>query len=156
LAQVRAMPGVQSAGLVSAAPGQGYGGDDLVTVVEHPPLPKGTGLDLQNRGADPGYFAAIHLPLIRGRAFTPHERLNRAPVVIITQKSAELCFPGEDTIGKHIKVSIDGRVGEVIGIVGDTRWNITQPPMPQMYWPILGNGWVNVALIVRSPSNVSA
>jgi len=156
LSQVRAMPGVQSAGLVSAAPGQGYGGDDLVTVVEHPTLPKGTGLDLQIRGADPGYFSAIHLPIIRGRVFTSDERLDRANVVIISQKAAEMCFPGEDPIGRHIKITVDGRVGEVIGIVGDTRWNITQPIMGQMYWPILGNDWVNVALIVRSSSNVSA
>ena len=65
-------------------------------------------------------------------------------------------LPGEDPIGKHIKVSIDGRVGEVIGVVGDTRWNIMQPTMPQMYWPVFGNDWVNVALIVRSASSVSA
>ena len=156
LSQVRALPGVQSAGLVSAAPGQGYGGDDLVTVVEHPPLPKGTGLDLQNRGADPGYFAAIQIPLVRGRIFTSDERLQHANVVVISQKAAELCFPGEDPIGKRIKVSIDGRVGEVVGVVGDTRWNIAQPAMPMMYWPVLSGDWSNMTLIVRSPSNVSA
>jgi len=156
LSQVRTLAGVQSAGLVSAAPGQGYGGDDLVTVVEHPPLPKGTGLDLQIRGADPGYFAAIHLPLIRGRIFTSDERLDRANVVVISQKAAEMCFPGEDPIGKHIKINVDGTVGEVIGVVGDTRWNITQPIMGQMYWPLFSERWVNVALIVRSPANVSA
>ena len=156
LSQVRALPGVQSAGLVSAAPGQGYGGDNLVSFVEHPPLPKGTGLDLQNRGADPGYFAAIHIPLIRGRIFTPDERLQRSNVVVISQKAAESCFPGEDPIGKHIKVSIDGMIGEVIGVVGDTRWNIAQPSMPMMYWPVLSGDWSNMTLIVRSPSNVSA
>jgi len=67
-----------------------------------------------------------------------------------------MCFPGEDPIGKHIKVSIDGRVGEVVGVVGDTRWNIAQPPMPMMYWPILGGGWSNTAIVVRSPANVAA
>ena len=94
LSRVRALPGVQSAGLVSAAPGQSYGGDDLVTVVEHPPMPKGTGLDLQNRGADPGYFAAIRIPLVRGRIFTSDERLQRSNVVVISQKAAQMCFPG--------------------------------------------------------------
>jgi putative ABC transport system permease protein len=156
LSSVRALPSVQSAGLVSAAPGQGYGGDNLVSVVEHPPLPKGTGLDLQNRRADPGYFAAMQIPLVRGRVFTSDERLDRANVIVISQKAAELCFPGEDPIGKHIKVSIDGRVGEVVGVVGDTRWNIAQPVMPMMYWPLLGGDWEGVTLIVRSPSNVSA
>ncbi|MBS1803706.1 MAG: ABC transporter permease [Acidobacteria bacterium] len=156
LSQVRALPGVQSAGLVSAAPGQGYGGDHLVSVVEHPPLPKGTGIDLQTRGADPGYFAAIHLPLIRGRIFTADERLDRANVVVLSKKAVEMCFPGEDPIGKHIKISVNGKVGEVIGVVGDTRWNINEPIMGQIYWPLLADDWINVALIVRAPANVSA
>jgi predicted permease len=156
LSSVRALPGVQSAGLVNVAPGQGYGGDNLVSVVEHPPLPKGTGLDLQNRRADPGYFAAMQIPLVRGRVFTSDERLDRANVIVISQKAAALCFAGEDPIGKHIKVSIDGRVGEVIGVVGDTSWNIAQPAMPMMYWPLFGGDWEGVTLIMRSPSNVSA
>jgi predicted permease len=156
LAQVRALPGVESAGLVNAAPGQGYGGDNLVTVIEHPPLPKGTGLDLQSRGADPGYFAAIHLPVIRGRVFTSDERMDHANVVVISQKAAEMCFPGEDPIGKHIKISINGKEGEVIGVVGDTRWNLAEPPMGQMYWPVFSGDWVNLALVVRSAANVSA
>ena len=156
LSRVRSLPGVQSAGLASAVPGQGYGGDDLVSVVEHPPLPKGTGLDLQIRGADPGYFAAIQLPIIRGRVFTADERLDRANVVVISQKAAEMCFPGEDPIGKHIKINVDNTVGEVIGVVRDTRWNINEPVMGQMYWPLFSERWVNVALVVRSPANVSA
>lgn len=156
LSRVRALPGVQSAGLVSSAPGEGWDGDNLVTVIEHPPLPKGTGLDLQHRGADPGYFAAMHVPIIRGRTFTSDERQQRAKVVVISQKAAQLCFPGEDPIGKHIKIDFDGRTGQVIGVVGDVRWNIGEPPMPMMYWPILGNGFSNASLVVRSPSNVSA
>jgi predicted permease len=156
LSRVRALPGVQSAGLVSAAPGQSYGGDNLVTVVEHPPLPKGTGLDLQNRGADPGYFAAIQIPLVRGRIFTSNERLQRSDVVVISQKAAEMCFPGEDPIGKHIKVDINGRVGEVVGVVGDTRWNIAQPAMPMMYWPAFGGEWTGMTLVLRSSSDLSA
>ncbi len=156
LTRVRALPGLQAAGLVSAVPGQGWGGDNLVSVVEHPPLPKGKGLDLQMRGADPGYFAAIQIPLLKGRIFTSEERIERGNVVVISQKAAELCFPGEDPIGKHIKIDINGKVGEVIGVVGDTRWNIAQAAMPTMYWPVFGSGWVNLSLVLRSSSNVEA
>ena len=155
LSRVRALPGVQSAGLVTSAPGEGWDGDNLVSVVEHPPLPKGTGLDLQHRGADPGYFAAMHIPIVHGRTFTSDERLQRADVVIISQKAAQLCFPGEDPIGKHLKIGFDNRIGEVIGVVGDVRWNIAEPAMPMMYWPIFGHGFQNSSLIVRS-SNVTA
>ncbi|HEY2470034.1 MAG TPA: ABC transporter permease [Terracidiphilus sp.] len=156
LARVRALPGVQSAGLVSAAPGQGWGGDQLANVVEHSPLPKGTGLDLQVRGADPGYFAAIQIPLLRGRIFTSDERSEHVRVAVISQSAAELCFPGEDPIGKHLKIQINGQVSEVIGVVGDTRWNVTEPPHPMLYWPIYGSGYSGATVILRSSQNVGA
>jgi putative ABC transport system permease protein len=157
IGRVRALPGVQSAGLVSTAPGQGWGGDHLVSVVEHPPLPKGQGLDLQNRGADPGYFKAVEIPLLRGRIFTSDERLTRDHVVVISQSAAELCFPnGEDPIGRHLKIDFTGDIFEVVGVVGDTRWQIAQPMHPTMYWPIYGNGYGSATIVVRSTHNVES
>src|SRR5208282_2732238 len=80
IARVRAIPGVVGAGLVSTAPGEGWNGDSTMIVVEHPPVPVTEMSDIQLRGADPGYFAAIQLPLLRGRIFTADERLERAHV----------------------------------------------------------------------------
>jgi predicted permease len=150
---VRALPGVQSAGLVSAAPGQGWGGDQLVSVVEHPPLPKGVGLEMMHRGADPGYFAAVGLPLLKGRTFAANERLERANVAIISQGAAKQYFPGEDPIGKHIRME-DGPPFEIVGVVGDTRWWISQPPNPTMYIPIYGNDYSIATVVVRSTHDV--
>ncbi|HMG87817.1 MAG TPA: ABC transporter permease [Terracidiphilus sp.] len=156
ITRVRTMPGIQSAGLVSSAPGQGWGGDNLVSVIEHPPLPKGKGLDLQMRGADPGYFAAIQIPLVRGRIFTTDERLKRANVAVISQRAADICFPGEDPIGRHLKIDFDGRVAEVVGVVGDTLWSVSEPPMPTLYVPIYGNGYSGATIVLRSSPNVEA
>jgi len=150
---VRALPGVQSAGLVSSAPGQGWGGDQPVSVVEHPPLPKGVGLDLMQRGADPGYFAAAGLPLLKGRTFAQNERLERANVTVISEQAAKVCFPNENPIGKHIRTE-DGWTFEIVGVVGDTRWLISQPPNPAMYFPIYGNGYSFATVVVRSTHDV--
>ncbi len=65
IARVRALPGSVGGRLVSEAPGEGWNGDDLMSIVEHPPLPVGQGLDFMLRGADPGYFAAIGLPILK-------------------------------------------------------------------------------------------
>lgn len=152
--RVRALPGVQSAGLVTSAPGQGWGGDELVSVVEHPPLPKGVGLDLMHRGADPGYFTAAGIPLLKGRTFAANERLERANVAVISQGAAKKYFPGEDPIGKHIKME-DGHSFEIVGVVGDTRWLISQPPNPTMYIPIYGNGYSIATIVIRSTHDVN-
>jgi predicted permease len=154
IGRVRALPGAQAAGLVSAAPGQGWNGDNLVSVVEHPPLPKGEGFDLMWRAADPGYFSAIQIPLVRGRIFTLDERLDRAHVGLISQSAAQLLFPGEDPIGKHITNNSMEQTFEVVGVVGDTRWNISQPMRPTFYLPLFGNGYSVATIVIRSERSV--
>ncbi len=156
IGRVRALPGVQSAGLVSTAPSEGWGGDHLMSIVEHPPLAKGQGLDLQVRGTDPGYFAAIGIPLLRGRIFTSDERLQRAHVAVISQSAAQSYFPGEDPIGKHLKDDFNHDTTEIIGVVGDVRWIVSLPPVPTLYWPIYGNDYSVATIVVRSQRNVEA
>ena len=155
--RVRALPGVEAAGLVSRAPGEGYGGDRIFEVVEHPPVPREHVPDLMIRGADPGYFAAIRLPLIRGRIFTADERLERAHVAVISQGAAKILFPGEDPIGKHLRPAdqSEGASYEIVGVVGDTRWRITEPFMPTLYWPIYGNDYSVATIVVRAPGDVN-
>ncbi len=156
--RVRALPGIEAAGLVSRAPGEGYGGDRIFAVVEHPPIPRSQVPDLMIRGADPGYFAAIRLPLIRGRIFNSDERLERAHVAVISQSAAKLLFPNEDSIGKHLRPAdqSDSASYEVVGVVGDTRWRITEPTMPMLYWPIYGNDYSVATIVVRSERNVDS
>ena len=156
IARVRALPGVQAAGLVSSPPGEGWNGDRMMTVVEHPPVPKGEVPDIMVRGAEPGYFAAIQIPLLRGRIFTQAERLDHAHVVVISQLVAQRLFPGEDPIGKHLKDQDYEGAYEIIGEVGDTRWTVTEPMAPTLYWPIYGNYYNAAAIVVRSAHDVES
>ncbi len=155
IGRVRAVPGVQSAGLVSRAPGEGWGGDHLMHVVEHPHA-KGQDVDMMVRGADPGYFGAIGIPLVRGRIFTTGERMERSHVAVISQAAARAFFPKEDPLGKHLTSDFSGEVVEVIGVVGDTRWHPSLPPSPTLFWPIYGNDYSVATIVVRSERNVDA
>ncbi len=154
--RVRAVPGVQAAGLASVAPGEGWNGDHAMTVVEHPPLRSNEVPDLLVRGAEPGYFAAIQLPLLRGRIFTRDERLERAHVVVISQSAARVLFPNEDPIGKHLRTTTEDTVFEVVGVVGDTLWNVNAPMMPTLYWPLYGNGYSVATIVVRATHDVES
>jgi predicted permease len=155
LARVRALPGVAAAGISSALPGEGWGGDILIDIPEHPPLPKGQGIDLMHRGADPGYFAALQIPLIRGRYFRNDERLDHGKVAIISESTAKQYFPGEDPIGRHLGGSDVGpKYYEIVGVVGDTRWKITQPMRPTVYLPLLEGHYGGVGLAVRGNPGV--
>jgi hypothetical protein len=85
---------VKSAGLVTVLPGSGYGGDSLFTIKEHPALPAGQFQYAIRRGADPRYFAAMQIPLLRGRTFTDFEGLDHGRAVIISQAFAQKFFCG--------------------------------------------------------------
>ena len=155
LSRVRALPGVAAAGLTTALPGAGWDSDDNVSIAEHPPLPKGRGLDTLRRSVDPGYFAAMRIPLLRGRSFREDERLDRTHVAIIDQSAAEQYFPGEDPIGRHLKVieDNDSKLYEIVGVVGKTRWVASEPPMPTFYLPLL-NGESSGVLAARGSSSI--
>jgi predicted permease len=155
LSRVRALPGVAAAGLTTALPGSGWDSDNNVSITEHPPLPKGRGLDTLRRSVDPGYFAAMRIPLLRGRYFREDERLDRTHVALIDQSAAEQYFPGEDPIGRHLKTieDNDSKLYEIVGVVGKTRWMASEPPMPTFYLPLL-NGESSGVLAARGSSNI--
>lgn len=135
LERVRSIHGVQAVALVRAVPGAGYWGDNGFAVAEHPPLPQGKGQYAMVRWADPGYFAALGIPLLRGQTFDEKARLDGPLQVIISDSFARQYFPGEDPIGKHL-LTMGRRPFEIVGIVGDTRFTIAKPPQPMMYFPL--------------------
>ena len=150
---VGSLPGVQKAGMVSVLPGHGYGGDDSFVIAEHPPLPPGRVVLAIKRFADPGYFAAMQIPLVRGHTFTDRERLDQATAVIISDLFARMFFPDEDPIGKHLRVILTDHVisYEIMGVVGDTRFSISSPVEPMMYFPLYSGIFGRANIVVRSP-----
>ena len=142
LQRVRALPGVRAAALVSTFPGTWAGGDDTFTILEHPPLAPGTALpDAMTRWADPAYFSALQIPLVRGRVFTSDDRAGRPKTVIISRQLSEQYFPGEDPLGKHLHMAADEWGDyQVVGVVANTLYQVGQPAKPIMYFPVLNGG----------------
>lgn len=152
LTRVRALSGVEAAGFVTAVPGQGYWEDSGFTIVEHPPLPPGSGMFALQRWADPGYFAAMGIPILRGRTFNPSLRLDQADEVIISESFARKYFPGEDPIGKHL--NSENKVRVIVGVARDTRYRIAAPVMPMKYFPLATGAENGGTLVIRSSRNV--
>jgi predicted permease len=157
LDRVRAMPGVSWAGFVTTLPANGHWMDNTFTIEGHPPLPPGQALDAVIRAADPGYFPALNIPLMRGRYFTDSERLDRAKVVIVSESFVREFFPHEDPLGKRLNIQMGagGPHREIIGIVGDVRSWLNQPPEPTMYFPLYSGNFGYGSLVVRSAKEVT-
>jgi predicted permease len=139
IGEVKKLPGVEKAALITRAPGTGYGGDNIFTVPEHPPLPEGEFMDGMRRFVDPGYFAALEVPLLRGRTFRDGERLKEAKTVLVNELMARQYFPGEDPLGRHLRVDAIGtglQDYEIVGVVGNTRYSVSEPIKPMIYYSL--------------------
>jgi putative ABC transport system permease protein len=91
--------------------------------------------------ATPGFFHALHIPVVSGREFSASDTTESAAVIIINQAFARKYFGDENPLGKKIKPGIgDGtfknRMSEVIGVVGSVkRAGLTEETVPQYYLP---------------------
>ena len=156
LERVRHLPGVVAAGLVSTPPGGGWDDDRVFTIPERPTVAFNLQNDAMTRVVDPGYFSALQIPLISGRFFTPQERLTRDSYIIVSKQFATQYFPGDNAVGKHINVLWGGKTGEefeIVGVVGDTLWRVTEPSKATMYFPILSgipSEASDAAIVVRT------
>jgi predicted permease len=152
LERVRATPGVEAAGLTSVLPGQGRERDDTFSIREHPPLLKGENLDATTRFVDPGYFAAMQIPLIEGRFFDPNERLDNVQSIIVNRALTREVFPAEEPLGKHI-VSTPGdstQTFEIVGVVGDTLDEVSGQPHPAIFYPLYIGSERSASLAART------
>ena len=145
LERVRSVPGVRAAALGNTLPGAGSWGNFVFTVKEHPPLKPGEDRpEALVNWADPGYFSALGIPLVSGRFFTNAERGPQSYKVIVSHQLVRQYFPGDDPIGKHLHVPAHFHAGapadvdyEIVGVVGDTLYQVGKESKATMYFPIL-------------------
>ena len=141
LPKLRGLPGVRSASAILGLPLTDLGLIISFDIAGRPPLPPADRPAMQVRVATPDYFNAVGIPLKRGRGFTEDDKEGTPRVLLITESAARQYFPGEDPIGKTIKLGWGrgrGRLagGEVVGIVGDVKdAGLNEPNAPQVYLP---------------------
>jgi putative ABC transport system permease protein len=102
LEKVRALPGVEAAGMVTHLP---FGGNSWGNgfEIEGQPAPDNIEYSAQIRPASPGYFSALGIPLKQGRDFTEADNETAPGVAIINDLLAKRFWPNESPIGKNIR-----------------------------------------------------
>jgi putative ABC transport system permease protein len=169
LARLAQLPGVAHAGLISAFPlGGGFfpngrfiemtRPDEIGSLAEF-----GTKLrdqagapsaDAGFRIASEGYFAAMGIPLIRGRLFEVSDGPDAPHVAVISESLANAKWPGQDAIGRFVQFgNMDGdlRGFRIVGIVGDVREISPETlPGPIFYGYYQQRPTSRVAIVVKS------
>jgi len=126
LVNLRAIPGVQSAAMVSAMPLDGESWNEPVQRVDKPNLE--TPL-INLRWVSPGYFESTRQQLLAGRFF--EERDRNLSNVVLSEGEAKALWEGGDPIGGQVK--IEGRLFTVIGVVADSRSTSLKTPARMAY-----------------------
>ena len=120
---VAALPGVESAAFVRVLPLDSTIGDSGVDIEGVPEEAGGYNPKGDWQVVSPGYFETLGARLVRGRFFTDADRADSQPVAAINERMAEVYWPGEDPLGRRIKVGGEDNWRTVVGIVGDLRHN---------------------------------
>jgi hypothetical protein len=116
---VAGLPGLASASLTDIFP---LSGERSVNV---PPLG-----NVAAATVDANYFRAMGIPLLRGR----EPRTGERNVAVVNEALSRRLWPGEDPIGKPIRVRGSGPIYQVIGMTATGKyWSLTEPPRPFLY-----------------------
>jgi putative ABC transport system permease protein len=120
--RLQALAGTQYAGIARNLPLSGADAS-LNFVVENRPVESAAEQSrAKYRAASADYFAALGIPLLRGRYFDGTDGEKTPAVVIINNTMARRFWPGEDPIGKRMKAGFDGSQWcTIVGIVGDVK-----------------------------------
>jgi predicted permease len=157
LVRARAVPGVSQAGFVSVLPGAGHFMDNTFEIAGVPPLPPGQFRNAVVRGANPGYFAMMNIPLKHGRLFADSDKREKGNAMVITESMAREFFPAGDAIGKVLVIRWEESPRfEIVGIVGDVLSDLNRPAEPTMYLPINSGRFGYGSLVVRSSRDGTA
>jgi putative ABC transport system permease protein len=161
LARLSELPGVTAAGATNMIPLDGNGTDRLIEVEGYVPRDTSDMPDAQNRQATPGWFAAMGIPLMRGRLIERSDDEKAARVVVVNEAFAKRFYANGDAIGKRIrlgKLTSDFPWATIVGVVGDVRgFALEEPPLPTMYWPVAQiRATPSLAIVVRTESDPAA
>ena len=166
LQRVKALPGVESAGVIDTIPLSGNGSNQPIAIEGRPVLPMSEQPEVDVRLVSPQYMDAMRIPIVRGRNLADTDAAGRQSVILISQSMAKQFWPGEDPVGKRLTLQFfPEAVREVVGVVGDVKDDGMDQTRPAatLYVPLAqtsastNGGWTSfsMTLAVRSVSNPS-
>jgi predicted permease len=144
------LPGVEAAGAAVVVPLTGNNWTAPFERAEHP-VPAGERApDVGWQVASGGFFEALRIPLLKGRLFDGRDRPGGAPVVIISESIERTYFPGENPVGRQIRLG--NGTAEIVGVVGDIRRaGLRDDPRADLYFPFEMNPTNNqITVFVRT------
>ena len=153
LEKVAAIPGVESAAMVSSAPLEGFNSNDPVGAEDKTYDPGKIPPIRRFKFISPDYFRTVGTPLVAGRDITWTDVFDDRHVVVISDNMArEMWGSSQAALGKRIRVANIDHWREIVGVVGDVYDDgVHEPASTIVYWPMMvSKFWGNERFVARS------
>jgi predicted permease len=160
LTSVRGIPGVTNAALTACPPLNGGCNRTGAELLDRRPAPSDDQPIVGVHWVTPGWFSTARVPLLRGRDFSSGDMPGSRRAVIVNQTAARTLWPGQDPIGRPVRVGQGGfgaDTGWVVGIVGDVRYrSLDSAAAPDFYLPFAQSPRPAAVLFLRTSGDPDA
>jgi putative ABC transport system permease protein len=155
LHRIKGIPGTEAFALGSNLPFNGNNYSTDFGVVGQPEPRLGEEPSAEYESVSPDYFKALKIQVIRGRTFDAEDGVGNTPVVVIDEKLANRCFPGQDPIGQQL--AEDAHKPEsvkytIVGMVRTVRHDdlTIQPKLAELYFPVSQKPELQMTILIRA------
>lgn len=159
LEQLRAIPGVESAGAINTLPFNGPHSGTRIQIEGEPARPPGQELHTGICVTDLNYFQAMQIPLKRGRLFTEQEAREMRHVVVVNEEFVRTNLPGQNPLGKRVTINMKDEdvPTEIIGVVGDTKHlGLDSENEELAYWPHPELVYSSMTMVIRTKGEATS
>src|SRR5258707_1443652 len=155
LQRIKGIPGTEAFALGSNSPFNGNNYSTDFGVVGQPEPRLGEEPSAEYESVSPDYFKALKIQVIRGRTFDAEDRVGKTPVVVIDEKLANRCFPGQDPIGQQLAEDAhkaDSIKYTIVGMVRTVRHDdlASQPRLAELYFPVLQRPELQMTVLLKA------
>lgn len=150
--RVRALAGVRSAALTATVP-FGNNQPSREVIPDGYQAPKGQeSVTLPFDVVDADYFGTMKIPIVSGRGFTADDKTDSTPVAIVNQEFAARFWPGQDPLGKRIRLDNEkGKLVQVVGVARNSKYIfISESQYRYFYLPYAQEGGTRMVMLTES------
>ena len=152
LDRVKALPGVESAGMINHKPLSGFGMIAFMGIEDQAKPDQRIDKPIGVGTVSTDYFRTMKIPLLSGRAYDDRDLMDSSKVAIVNQAFAQRYFGGNAAIGKHVGFGCTKDLCRtIVGVVGNVRQeSLTDEAVPELYLPVSQEPMNSMTLVIHT------
>jgi putative ABC transport system permease protein len=149
------LPGVEGVAVGALPPGEGHATNGFA-IEGRPAQSEGQKPVARSYAISPAYVRLLRISLLKGRGFSENDRAGTMPIALVSETFVRRNFPGQEPIGKRLRLERNFPWAVIVGIVADVKTaGLASPPESVIYFPYLQVGTMtdDAGILLRTAFN---